>query len=458
MRPLKLIVSLLIVCNCFAQNQDSIMFRKIYTEALTKAQCYSNLDYLSNKIGGRLSGSPQAQKAVDWAFGAMKAAGSDSVFKQECMVPHWVRGEKEVGKIITGTKKEEQVKVCALGGSIATPKEGVTASVLEVKSVEELYTLGTEKIKGKIVFFNRPFDKWDANPFNAYGKAIDQRWKGPSVAAKYGAVATVCRSMTTDINDFPHTGSLNYADSIPQKVPACAISTLGAERLSELLKKDPQLKFFLKMSSETLPEEKSYNVIGEIKGSEHPEEIIVVGGHLDSWDNGDGAHDDGAGVVQGMEVIHLMKSLGIKPKRTIRAVAFMNEENGVRGGKKYAELAKQNNEKHILAMESDRGAFSPRGFETSGLTPQQFEKVKKWKPLFLQYGVYDFDGEGGGVDVTPLKKVMGVPIMEILPDPQRYFDFHHTSNDTFEGINKRELEMGAASMAAFIYLVSEYGL
>ncbi len=452
-----LFISIVITLNCFGQREDSILLRKIYTEALTHGQCYANLDYLSNKIGGRPSGSLQAQKAVEWTYLAMKMAGSDSVFEQECMVPHWVRGNKEKGQIRTSSRQEdtEDVNICALGGSIGTPAEGILASVIEVKSVEELYLLGTKKIKGKIVFFNRPFDISEIDPFKAYGKAVDQRWKGPSVAAKFGAVATICRSMTTDINDFPHTGSMTYSDSIPEKVPACAISTVSAERLSELLKRSTSgVQFYLKMDCKTLPDEKSYNVIAEIKGSEFPEKIIVVGGHLDSWDTGDGAQDDGAGVVQAMEVIRIFKTLGIKPKRTIRAVAFMNEENGARGGSKYAEIAKKNNEQHALAIETDRGGFSPRGFSLTGSSEKR-ELLMKWKPLFEPYGIYDFSRQGGGTDIEPLGK-MGVPMMELFPDPQRYFDHHHCPNDTFKYVSKRELEMGAASLAALIYLASEH--
>lgn len=456
MKTLRISTLLLISTFCFAQKPDSVIIKQLYITALSNSQCYSNLDYLANKIGGRLAGSPQAQKAVEWATKAMKEAGCDTVFLQECMVPHWVRGAKEIGRVQTGSQSE-LMNICALGGSIGTPKEGLTAPVIEVKSIEELYKLGTEKIKGKIVFFNRPFDPTEVNPFHAYGKAVDQRWEGPSVAAKFGAVATICRSMTPSINDVPHTGSMVYlVDSIPQKIPACAISTMGAEKLNEILVKNKQVNFFLKMNCETLPDEKSYNVVGEIKGTEHPEEIIVVGGHLDSWETGDGAHDDGAGVVQSMEVLHLMKALGIRPKRTIRAVAFMNEENGLRGGKKYAELAKLNKEKHILAIESDRGGLTPRGFSFSG-DEEKLEKLKKWKPLLEPYGLYDFNHDGGGSDIGPLEK-MGVPVMELTPDPQRYFDFHHTPNDIFINVNKRELELGAASLGALIYLVNEYGL
>jgi carboxypeptidase Q len=455
----KIFVPVFLTGVCLAQKEDSVMLRRIYTEALTHGQCYANLDYLSNKIGGRLSGSPQAQKAVEWANAAMIRAGSDRVFQQECMVPHWVRGSKEQAQIRKGNKPDEieSVNICALGGSIGTPANGILAAVVEVKSVEELYTLGIEKIKGKIVFFNRPFDNSIIDPFVAYGKAVDQRWKGPSIAAKFGAVATICRSMTTGINDIPHAGSMEYLDSIPRKIPACAISTVSAERLSELLKSEgADVEFYMKMDCKTLPDEKSFNVIAEIKGSVAPEKIIVVGGHLDSWETGDGAQDDGAGVVQCIEVIRILKALGVKPACTIRAVAFMNEENGLRGGNKYAELARQNKEQHILAIETDRGGFTPRGFTFTG-TAEKRNQLLKWKPLFEPYGVYDFSGEGGGADVSPLGKA-GVPVMELYPDPQRYFDYHHTSNDTFKSVNERELEMGAASLAALVYLVSKHGL
>jgi carboxypeptidase Q len=435
---------------------DSAMIKKIYNEALSNGKSYSNLDYLSNKIGGRLSGSPQAQQAVEWAFKAMKEAGADTVYMQECMVPHWVRGEKEVGKVIsTGGKGIKEVPICALGGSIATAPEGITAEVIEANGVEDLQNLGKEKIQGKIVFFNQPMDPTFIETFNAYGKAVKQRWAGASEAVKFGALAVIVRSCTLQQDDNPHTGVMGYKDSL-NKIPACAISTNAANWLSNYLKTDKELKFFLKMSCKTLPDEKSYNVVGEIKGSEKPDEIIVVGGHLDSWDTGKGANDDGAGVVQSIEIIRIYKALGIKPKRTIRAVAFMNEENGGRGGKKYAEMAKLKNEKHIVAMESDAGGFSPRGF-SSDAKPEIKAKLKSWAPLFLPYGVYDFSGDGGGSDIEPLKD-QGVPLMELRPDSQRYFDFHHTPIDIFENVNKRELELGGASMAAMLWLISQYGL
>ncbi len=455
----KNIITLSIIITGIIANaqSDSATIRKIYTDALTNGKSYSNLEYLCKKIGGRLAGSPQAQKAVDWAFKAMKEAGADTVYLQECMVPHWVRGEKEIGKVITSNSKGvKPVNICALGGSIATPAEGLTAGIVEAKGIADLKRLGKENIEGKIVFFNDPMDPTLIRTFGAYGKAVMQRWAGAKEAAKYGAVGVIVRSATLAQDDNPHTGVMSYNDSIT-KIPACAISTNGANWLSTYLLTDKDAKFYLKMNCQTLAEEKSYNVVGEIYGTSKKDEIITVGGHLDAWDNGEGAHDDGAGIVQSIDIIRIYKSLGIKPKCTIRAVAFMNEENGGRGGKKYMELAKLKNEKHIAAIESDAGGFSPRGF-SSTMNDKQKEKLLSWKKYFEPYEVYDFTHNGGGADIEPLNEELGVPMLELIPDSQRYFDYHHTAIDTFEAVNKRELELGSAAMAALIYLIDTYGL
>ena len=370
-------------------------------------------------IGGRLAGSPEAAKSVDFVKATMDKMGLDSVYLQPCMVPHWVRGAKEVGEIVdVNTSKHTSVSICALGGSISTVPEGITAKVVEVHSFDELAKLGRKFIEGRIVFYNRPMDPKHIETFKAYGGAVDQRYSGAMQAAKYGAVGVIVRSMTLTKDDYPHTGSMGYVDSLI-KIPACAISTNGADYLSLAMQMSSGTKFFMKINSTTLADEPSFNVVGEIKGSEKPEKIIVVGGHLDSWDNGEGAHDDGAGVVQSIEVLRILKALNYKPKYTIRAVAFMNEENGLRGGKKYAELAKQNNETHIAAIESDAGGFSPRGMSMD-CTLKQKQKVKQWQKLFLPYGVYDFDKNGGGADIGPLKE-QGVALFELLPDSQRYF-------------------------------------
>lgn len=444
----------------YSQNSDSVMIRKIYTEALKNGKAYEWLAYLSNGIGGRLSGSPQADRAVAWAQKTMESIKPDRVFQQECMVPHWVRGSKEKAGIMSRLNKEPvAVPVCALGGSIGTGINGLSGKVIEIHDFKELEILGEQRIKGKIIFYNRPMDPTRINTFEAYGGAVGQRYWGAVKAAPYGAIATIVRSMTLLKDDFPHTGAMAYNDTI-KKIPSCAISTNAADVLSELLSKDSNLVFSLNMQCQMLPEVKSANVIAELKGSEFPDEIIVVGGHLDSWETGDGAHDDGAGVVQSMEVINLFRALGIKPKRTIRAVAFMNEENGGRGGEKYAALALINKEKHIMAIESDGGGDTPLGFGANG-PKEKTDKIRSWKTLFYPYGLYQWDGEGGGSDIEHLQediKDKEIVLMGLSADSQRYFDYHHSAHDTFSNVNRRELELGAASMAAIIFLVDQYGL
>jgi carboxypeptidase Q len=452
---LAIALSLFFACSLSAQNNDSIMMRKIANEVLLHGKCYSWLDYLSNKIGGRLTGSPQAAAAVEYTYQLMESIGADTVFKQECMVPHWVRGAKETAKILTSQSGQYSVNICALGRSVATPVGGVTANVVEVDSLSGLKKLGKAGIEGKIVFFNGPFDETIVNTFEAYGKAVGQRHLGPSLAAKYGAIGTVVRSMTNTMDDYPHTGSMEYNDSFP-KVPCSAISTIGAELLAKELKVDPNVRFHFEMSCQTLPGEKSYNVVAEIRGTEHPGEYITIGGHLDSWDLAQGSQDDGAGIVQTLEVLRTFKALGIKPKRTIRFVMFMNEENGTRGGMKYAELAKLHSENQIAAIESDAGGYSPRGFGLGGPANKK-DKIQSWKNLFLPYGIYDFSGGEGGTDIEPLQN-QGTFMIGLVPDSQRYFDIHHTAADTFDKVNKRELELGAAGVAMMAYLLSEYGL
>ncbi|MBN4066134.1 M20/M25/M40 family metallo-hydrolase [Candidatus Amoebophilus asiaticus] len=454
---LLLLFCIIIILGVRAQETDSLMIRKIYDEALTNGKSYELLGQLCNEIGSRLSGSPEADRAVEWARMAMQSLGLGTVYLQEVMVPHWVRGDKEVGKIISSkTLVLKELPVCALGGSIGTGKDGIIGNVIEVYQFEELEKLGREKIEGNIVFYNRPMDPKYISTFDAYSKAVGQRWAGAIRASKYGAVGVIVRSLTLKLDDFPHTGSMGYRDTV-KKIPAAAISTKGADFLSKRLKVDRALKFHLKMNCETLPEKKSYNVIAEMKGSEFPDEIIVVGGHLDSWDMGDGAHDDGAGCVQSIEVLRIFRALNIKPKRTIRAVMFMNEENGLKGAKKYAEEAKLKKEKHIAAIESDAGAFSPRGFGIETDDSLKLAKILEWKSLFAPYGLHEIGIGYGGADISKLKD-QNVVLIGLRPDSQRYFDYHHADSDTFDKINKRELELGGAAMAALVYLLSEHGL
>lgn len=439
----------------FGQTKDELFFKEIYKSSLTNAKCYDWLDHLSNKIGARLSGSDNAQKAVLYTKAQLETLGLDKVYLQEVMVPKWVRGEKETAYILDN-KTKITVPICALGGSIATAKNGLTAAVIEVQSIAELNTLG-DKLKGKIVFFNRPMEQEFIETFKSYGGCVDQRYAGAKEAAKFGAVGTIVRSMNLRLDDFPHTGNQSYGD-LPksQYIPTAAISTNGAELLSKSLKKNPNLKFYFKQNCQQLEDVLSYNVVGEIKGSVHPENIMVVGGHLDSWDLADGSHDDGAGVVQSMEVINIFKNLGYKPKNTLRVVLFMNEENGGKGGKKYEELAQANHENHIFALESDSGGFSPRGFSFES-DEANFNRIQGWKNLFEPYLIHSFTKGHGGSDIDPLTSKTIVKA-GLKPDSQRYFDYHHAANDTFDAINKRELELGAATMASLIYLIDQNGI
>lgn len=440
----------------YAQQDDSLAIRHIADEILTNSKAYENLRVLTKTIGGRLAGSPQMVKAEQWGEAALREAGADKVFKQECMVTHWVRGDKEQARIISNRRDfVPPLNVTALGNSEGTGAKGVTAPVIEVKSFEELESR-KEEVKGKIVFYNYPFNPTFVKTFNAYGDAVRYRGQGPSRAAKYGALAVIVRSMSHSTDNHPHTGATNYNDSFP-KIAAVAIGLQDAERLSKRIANDPSAKVFLRTTSRMLPDAVGHNIIGELRGSEFPDEYITVGGHLDSWDNCEGAHDDGAGCVQSIELLRTWKKLGIRPKRTIRVVLFANEENGTRGGKKYAELAKANGEQHLFALESDAGGFTPRGFMFE-MEDARRDKVKSWASLLLPYGLYDFDEVGGGVDVGPLHRELGTPVSELSPDSQRYFDIHHAASDVFEAVNKRELEMGAVAMGALIYLIDKYGL
>ncbi|HWR32879.1 MAG TPA: M20/M25/M40 family metallo-hydrolase [Chitinophagaceae bacterium] len=435
-----------------SQKEDSLVIRKFSDDILKNGKAYENLYYLSKKIGARLSGSTNAQKAVEATMKMLKDAGADTVYLQPCMVPHWVRGEKERGIIHWGNSKKA-LQVCALGMSVGTNAEGIKAEVIEVANFDELKRLGTNKVKGKIVFFNYPMRP--ELVYNGYGDAVRYRGAGPVEAAKLGAAGVMIRSVTHALDYNPHTGSTRY-DSAVQKIPAMACSTMDAEWLHDLLKKEIKVEMYMKMNCEQLPDAQSYNVVGEIWGSEFPSEIITTGGHLDSWDLGEGAHDDGSGCVQSIEVIRVLKAMGIKPKRTIRAVMFMNEENGTRGAAKYAELATANKENHIFAIESDAGGFGVISLGIDG-SPAQELKIRSWLPLFKPYGILDMPDGGGGADIGPLKK-LGTVMCGVNPGSQRYFDHHHAPNDVFEAVNKRELEMGAVGMTAIIYLVDKYGL
>ncbi len=447
-------VSFLFVLMGYSQSRDSITVKKIVDEVMTNGMAYPNLKMLCKQAGPRLSGSDNYLKAVRLTQKMLKDAGADRVYLQECMVPHWVRGNKEKGEIILSGGKKIPLHLTALGNSVGTQKNGISAPVIEIRSMAELANLSSV-IKGKIVFFNFRMNPTYINTFRAYGESGVSRTRGPALAAKYGAIGVLVRSLAINFNDHPHTGVTIYNDSFP-KIPAVAISTNDAEFLSRELRKRNVTKAWFSTDCKMLPDAKGYNVIGEIKGSQFSDEIITVGGHLDSWDLAEGANDDGSGVTQSIEVLRAMKALKIEPKRTVRAVLFANEENGGRGADAYLSEAKAKKEKHIFALESDAGSFTPKGFGLD-VNNEQRDKILAWKDLFYPYGVYDFSKGGGGSDVGPLKEI-GAALAGLSPDSQRYFDIHHTDIDVFENVSERELNLGAANMTALIYLVSEYGM
>ncbi|MES2004411.1 MAG: M20/M25/M40 family metallo-hydrolase [Bacteroidota bacterium] len=437
-----------------AQSGDEATIKKISNEIMRNGKAYELLHQLTKQIGGRLAGSPQFAKAVQWGKTTMEQNGADNVFLQECMVPHWVRGGQDKAVIVEIDKKKaaRQLDVLALGNSLG--KGTVTAPVLAVADFDELERRKDE-VKGKIVYYNKAFDPTNIKTFVSYGEAVVYRGAGPSRAAKYGAVGVMVRSMTESVANDPHTGSTRYDDAYP-KIPAVAVGPRDADAVWELSRKSA-LTLSMTTKGHFLPDTIGHNVIGELKGTEFPDQIITVGGHLDSWDINEGAMDDGTGVVHTIEIMRALKAIGYQPKHTIRFVLFANEENGLRGGLKYAEEAKAKGEKHIFALESDAGGFTPRGFSLQ-LNKEQMAKVQAWIPLLSPYGTFEITNDGGGADIGPLNRTFGTPVGELMPDSQRYFDLHHARTDVLENVNKRELLLGAVNMAGLIYLVDKYGL
>lgn len=445
----------LFICHLTFAQSDSAFIRQLADEILVRGKAYEQLRHLTKKIGPRLAGSPGMVKAEQWGAAEMKASGADQTILQECKVPHWVRGGKDEAVVTGKGVPARKLDVIALGNSIGAPKGGVQAQVIEVRSFDELDKRSAE-VKGKIVFYNYHFKSQFVRTFQAYSDAVAYRGQGPSRAAKHGAIGVIIRSMSHSTDNIPHTGSTRY-DSAYAKIPAIAVGLQDADWLSQTLQSGKTLNMRITTHGYFLPDTTGHNVIGELKGSLYPDEIITIGGHLDSWDNCEGAHDDGAGCVQTLEVLRAFKALNYRPQRTIRFVLFANEENGLRGGSKYAEEAVAKKEKHIFALESDAGGFTPRGFGFTA-SDDQYKKLMQWLPLVAPYGCSEWVRGGGGADIGPLNRSLGTPMASLNPDSQRYFDFHHARNDVFEAVNKRELDLGAVNMAALIYLVDRYGL
>jgi carboxypeptidase Q len=453
MKKILLIAGMAMVGQFVANANDTMVLKNIGEYMLTRGRAHENLRILCKDIGQRLSGSDNAAKSVIATADMLRRAGADTVYLQPVMVPKWERGPKEVATVSWG-HETQRLRSCLLGMSVGTPEAGIKADVVMVRDFDELKALGEKGVKDKIVFINYPMRPELIQ--NGYGDAVRFRGSGASEASRLGAKAVMIRSVTHALDTFPHTGTTRY-DKDVTPIPAFACSTVDAEWLADLLTRQPKgVQLYLKARPVQHPDVLSYNVIGEIRGARYPDEIITVGGHLDSWDLGEGAHDDGAGCVQSIEVIAAIKALGLRPQRTIRAVMFMNEENGLNGARAYADSAESKKEKHVYAIESDLGAFSPV-YITLGGTPTQNERVRQWLPLLRQYWVLHMPEGGPGADIGPLRR-LGPMVGNMIPYSQRYFDYHHAASDRFEAVHKRELELGAAALAAMCWLASEWGV
>ena len=451
MKKLLYILPLFLGGFLFAQTQqDSLQFKNISDEVLVNGTAYENLWDLTQNIGQRLSGSAAYEKATDWAVLKLKEAGADKVWKEEVMVPVWERG-KESLQIKEGNGNWKSLKMLSLGNSEGTNGKDVEAEIILVKTKAEFDQLTPAQVKGKIVFFNYAFNQKFIMTGMAYGDASIYRRASASWAGKKGAKAVIIRSLSSAFDDVPHTGMMRYDEDDHAKIPAVAIGPKSADALEKTLKTQ---KVTAKLNSNaTMKGEKlSYTVIGEITGNKD-QSVIVVSGHLDSWDVGEGAQDDGAGIVQSIEVLRTFKKLGIKNNHTIRVVCFANEENGVKGGNQYAENIKKNNEKHLFAIESDGGGYTPRGFGLV-MNAEKRAQIQSWKNLFSPYGLHNFDIQYAGTDIEPME-TLSVPLASLIPDSQRYFDIHHSEEDTFDKVNRRELLLGAAAMGQLIYMIDK---
>jgi hypothetical protein len=427
----------------------------IISHSLSEQKGYSWLSELCS-IGPRLSGSENLNKAVEWSRKKIESLGLEA-WLQPVMVPHWERGRFESAEIVSPGAGKKLV-IAALGGSVNTPAEGITAGIIEVKNFVELEKRKDE-VKGKIVFFNHPLNPSWTSPFEGYEDAVQFRSRGAMEAIKYGAAGVLIRSITSRHDNVPHTGAMRKYDPAYAKIPDAALGYKDADYLEAELKKNPSLQINIKLDCMTFPDVLSYNIITEIKGSKYPDEIVLVGGHIDSWDKGTGAHDDGAGIMQCLEVLDLFKRLNIKPSRTIRCVIFANEENGVRGAQAYAKYSDSLSVKHIAAIESDRGAFTPRAFEFDADSIHKskvLEGLNAMLPVLKKAGIEWVKEGDGGVDISFINNVNAH--IGYVPDEQRYFDVHHSDNDVYEAVNPREMQLGTAAIAIITYLISENGL
>jgi len=435
-------------------SEDSAMVARIHDHVLGQGGCVEDLRFLCKEVGARLSGSPEADAAILWGAKTLREAGAPEVRMQSVMVPHWERSEVEQAWIRVDGGEAEPLRISALGGSVGTDGT-MEAPVRVFRQFEELDSLGEDGLDGAIAFFNRPMNPLMISAGGAYGGAYNQRSRGAVESAEHGGVAALVRSLTHALDTFPHTGGMRYEQGV-LRVPAAAVSTVDARRISRLVADGHDVRVGLEMGCILHEDKAQANVVAEWKGSEFPDRYIVVGGHLDSWDIGEGAHDDGAGIVHSIEVMRTLGALGYQPRHTIRVVLFINEENGNNGGKTYARRAREKGEWHVAAVESDAGGDAPRGWAIDA-TDEGTEVVRAWRESMEEYGMGYFRRGGAGVDIGPLKdeKPAGKrPLMVGLrPNSQRYFDYHHSDRDVFENVHPRELKLGAAAVTSMVYLL-----
>lgn len=448
-----IIIFLLLPLTSFPQNPE-VVIKSIFNNALLDNTAEEHLLYLCKNTKGRIPGSKEALHAVKYTMNALIDAGADSVWLQEVPVPHWERGEERA--ILRSRLGTHELSISALGLSVGTGPMGINTGLIEVHNFEQLREIGTEGISGKIVFFNRPADNTLINTFSGYAGAVDQRISGASEAAQYGAAGVIVRSPTQATHDFVHTGVVRYMQNIPM-IPAVCVSPNDAELLSRFLNNDSESTLHLVSDCKNFPDTISYNVVGEIRGYEKPDEYISVGGHIDAWDISEGAHDDAGGCIQAIETIRIFKELNIIPRRSIRAVMFMNEEMTSTGGQVYADEAEKRGEVHYAALESDRGVMSPIGFGFGNAGDTRLQKLFQLEEYFEPYGIRYFARGGGGSDISPLSR-FNTLLIGYIPDTQRYFWFHHSANDTFDQVNIREMQLGSAAIASLIYLVDLFDL
>ncbi|HEY9284510.1 MAG TPA: M28 family metallopeptidase, partial [Pyrinomonadaceae bacterium] len=415
---------------------------RIIGAALSSDRAYRRLAYLTDRIGHRLSGSEGLKRAIEWAVAEMRGDGFDDVRAERVMVPHWVRGEESLEIV---SPEARALSVLGLGNSVGTPAEGVTAEALVVRSFDELDARAAEA-KGKIVVYNVPFTN--------YGATVQYRGGGASRAARHGAVAALVRSVTPVSLQTPHTGAMNYAEGQP-KIPAAAITIEGAELLQRMQGRGERPRLRLRMGARFLPDAESANVVADLRGTERPDEIVLLSGHLDSWDVGQGAHDDGGGCVAAWEAVRLLKELNLRPRRTVRVVLYTNEENGLRGGNGYRDAHRAELAKHVLAVETDSGIYRPLGFGLAATAPPQaradLEEIAK---LLAGLRASQIGPNGGGADIGPIMRE-GVIGAGLNVDSARYFDIHHTHADTLDKIDPQDLAHCVAVMAVLAYAVAD---